>query len=156
MEKPGLRTANPLFLSNHVGRRPHSFGLPEVAVAWRIFCYFWAVFSKRTLLTKSVVWKGASKPCPSHRQQLKDCRWTMPRRQPKSVPESCFEDASKSNPSQSKNSQRVLGGLTGGFVGRFCGGLLGLAGGFWGGRAPTDFCFRLADFPADFFGEFLL
>ena len=23
------------------------------------FCYFWAVFSKRTLLAKSVVWKGA-------------------------------------------------------------------------------------------------
>ena len=127
------------------------------------FCYFWAVLSKQTLLTKSVVWKGAQQPCPSNQQQLRDCR-CISTWEPRPCPEGsqrvsqnlCSEDASKSNPSQTKKTRRVLGGLTGGVVGRFCGGFLGLAGGFRGGCVPADFMFSAGGFPADFFSGFFL
>ena len=63
----------------------------------------------------------------------------------------CFEDASRSKPSQSQKTRRALGGLTSGFVGRFCGGFFGPAGGLGGGRVPARmFCFQ-ADFLAIFF-----
>ena len=59
------------------------------------FCYFWAVFSKRTFLTKSVVWKGAQQtlsipPAAAEGLQVHFNMGasTMPRRQPKSVPQS--------------------------------------------------------------------
>ena len=58
-------------------------------------CYFWAVFSKQRLLTKSVVWKGAQQtlsipPAATEGLQVHFDMGasTMPRRQPKSVPES--------------------------------------------------------------------
>ena len=71
-------------------------GLPEVAESrGGFFCYLWAVFSKRTLLTKSVVWKGAQQtlsipPAAAEGLQVHFNMGasTMPRRQPKSVPES--------------------------------------------------------------------
>ena len=134
-------------------------GLPEVAESrGGLFCYFCAVFSKRTLLTKSVVWKGPRQtlsipPAAAEGLQVHFNMGasTMPRRQPRVSQNPCSEDASKSHPSQLKKARRVLGGLTDGFIGRFCSGLLGLAGGFRRGRAPADFCFRLADFLADFY-----
>ena len=73
------------------------------------FCYFWSVCSKRTLLTKSVVWKGAQQtlsipPAAAERLQMhfKTRASTMPRRQPRVSQNPCSEDSSKSNPSQSK------------------------------------------------------
>ena len=73
------------------------------------FCYFWAVFSKRTFLTENLSRKVRSKPCPSHQQQLRDCK-CISTWEPRPCPEGsqrvsqnpCSEDASKSNPSQSK------------------------------------------------------
>ena len=122
-----------------------------------VFCYFWAVFSKR-LLTKSVVWKGAQQtlsipPAAAEGLQVHFNMGasTMPRRQPKSVPESmlwkCLQEPSFSI----KKTRREPGGLTGGFVGRFCGGFLGLAGGFRGGCAPADFLFSAGGFSGGFF-----
>ena len=99
-----------------------------------------------------------SKLCPSQQQQLRDCR-CISTWEPRPCPEGsqrvsqnpCSEDASKSKPSQSKQTRRVLGGLTGGFVGRFCGGFLGLAGGFRGGHAPADFLFSTGGFSGGVF-----
>ena len=50
----------------------------------------------------------------------------------------------------------VFGCLTGGFVGRFCGGLLGLADGFRGDRAPADFLFSAGGFSGGFFRRIFL
>ena len=71
----------------------------------------------------------------------------MPRRQPKSVQNPCSEDATKSKPSQSKESGvHLLGGLTSGSV-------VGFATDFWAGLADFGgvvrrraFCFRLRIF----------
>ena len=103
-----------------------------------------------------------SKPCPPHQRQPKGVQvhfnmgaLAVPRRQPKSVPESMLsscEDASQEQNLLNRKKPGVyLEVWQGGFVGRFCGGILGLAGGFRRGRAPADFCFWLADFPAPFF-----
>ena len=99
------------------------------------------------LLIKVLSGRVRSKPCPSHQQQLRDCK-CISTWEPRSCPEGsqrvsqnpCSEDASKSNPSQSQKARRVLGGLTGGF--------LGLVGGFRGGRAPADFFFSAGGFSA--------
>ena len=71
-------------------------GLSEVAESrGGVLCYFWDVFSKRTLLTGIVVWKGAQQtlsmpPATAEGLQVHFNMGasTMPRRQPKSVPES--------------------------------------------------------------------
>ena len=82
-------------------------GLPELASRVADFFLFWAVFSKRTLLTKSVVWKGAqqtlsltSAAAEGLQAHFNMGALTMPSRQPKSV----REQASKSKPSQSKKN----------------------------------------------------
>ena len=71
------------------------------------FCYFWAVFSKRTLALKVLSGRVRSRPCPSHQEQLRDCKgisaW-----EPRPCLEGsqrvsqnpCSEDASKSKPSE--------------------------------------------------------
>ena len=72
------------------------FGLPEVEESrGDFFCSFRADFSKRTLLTQSVVWKGAQQtlsipPAAAEGLQVHFSMGasTMPGRQPKSVPES--------------------------------------------------------------------
>ena len=73
-------------------------------------CYFWAIFSKRTLLTKSVVWKGAQQTLsipPAAAEELQaHSAW-----EPLPCPEGsqrvsqnpCSEAASNSKPSQSKH-----------------------------------------------------
>ena len=132
-------------------------------VAWRIFLLFLGRFSKRTLLTKSVVWKAAQQTLsiPPAAAQGLQCISTW---EPRPYPEGsqrvsqnpCSEDASKSNPSQWQKTRHALGGLTGGFVGRFCGGFLGLAGGFRGGRAPADFLFSAGGFSGGFFRRIFL
>ena len=99
-----------------------------------------------------------NKPYPSHQQQLRDCS-CISTWEPRPCPEGsqrasqnpCSEDASKSNPSQSKKTLHALGSLTGGFVGRFCSDFLGLAGGFRGGRAPAVFLFSAGGFSGGFF-----
>ena len=60
-----------------------------------VFCYFGGRFVKRTFLNKSVVWKGAQQtlsipPVAAEGLQVHFNMGapTMPRRQPKSVPES--------------------------------------------------------------------
>ena len=144
----GVETKNPEKKTARVGR-----------VAWRIlFGIFWVVFSKRTILLKMLSGRVRSKTCPSHQQQLRDCRcilaWhgasTMPIRQPKSVPASMLWRRLQAQTFSIDKSQPVLGGLTSGFVGRFSSGLLGLAGGFRGGRAPADFFIFGWRFPAVF------
>ena len=65
----------------------------------------------------------------------------MPRRQPKSVPESMLWRHLQEQAFSIEKTRRVLGGLTGGFVGRFCGGFLGLAGDFGGSCAGGFFIF---------------
>ena len=124
------------------------------------FCYFWVVFSERTSLTQSVVWKGAQQtlsipPAAAEGLQVHfNIRAsTMPTAEgsQKVSQNPWSEDASKNNLSQSKKTRRVLGGLTGGFVGRFCGGFLGLPGGFRGGRVPADFLFSAGGFSGGFF-----
>ena len=70
--------------------------LPELAeLRGGFFCYFWAVSSKQMFLTKVVVWKGAQQtlslpPAAAEGLQVhfNMGAMTMPRRQPKSVPES--------------------------------------------------------------------
>ena len=142
---------------SHCGALRGSCAARGGRVAWRIvFCYFWSVFSKRTLLTKSVVLEVRSKPCPSHQLQLRDCMHfnmgasTMPRRQPRVSQNPCSEDASKSNPSQSKKPGVYL-------EVRQADLLVGFAVDFWAWLADFGgvvrrriFWFRLADFPADF------
>ena len=107
-----------------------------------------------------------SKPCPSHQQQLRDCR-CISTWEPRPCPEGsqrvsqnprihALKTPPRAIPSQSKKTRRVLGGLTGGFVGRFCGGFLGLAGGFRGGRAPADFLFSAGGFSGGFFRRIFL
>ena len=101
-----------------------------------------------------------SKTCPSHQQQLRNCRcisaWE-PRPCPKGnervSKNPCSEDASKSKPSSQSRKPGVhlkhpvpLGGLAGGFVGRFCARLVD----FRGAGRRRIFCFWLADFPAIF------
>ena len=80
------------------------------------FCYCWNVFSKRTLLTKSVVWKAAQQPRPSHQQHPIHCR-CISAWEPRPCPEGsqkvsqnpCSEDASKNKPSsQARKARRAL------------------------------------------------
>ena len=91
------------------------------------FCYFWAVFSKRTFLTKSVVWKGAQQtlsipPAAAEGLQVHFNMGpsTMPRRQPKSVPESMLWRRLQEQSFSIEKNRRVLEGLTDRFVGWFC------------------------------------
>ena len=123
-----------------------------------MFCYFWAASSKRTFLTKVLSGKVRSKSCPLPPAAAEGLQVhfsmgasIMPRKQPMIVPESCSEDASKSKPSQSEKNPAC----TWRFDRRL---LVGFAAGFWawlvdfgGVVRRRSFCFRLADFPTDFF-----
>ena len=114
-------------------------------------CNFWAVFSERTLLTKSVAWKSAQ-------QTLWHCRcisaWEPRPCQVGSqkVSQSPCSDSVKTPPRASFLNRKSLA-CTWRFDRRIC--LLQcrfcwrISGGVVRGQI---FCFRLADFPADFFG----
>ena len=101
------------------------------------FCYFWAVFSKRTFLTKSVVWKGAQQtlsipPAAAEGLQVHFNMGasTMPRRVSQNP---CSENASESNTSPSKKPGVYLEVWQADL-------LVGFAADFWAwlaeGRAP--------------------
>ena len=126
-----------------------------------LFCYFWVVFSRRTFLTKSVVWKGAQQtlslpPTAATGLQVRFSLGasTMPRRQPKSVPEFMLSDASTSKPPQSKKARRVVGVWRADL-------LVGFAADFWawlvdfgGGRASAEFLFSVGGFSGGYFRRF--
>ena len=102
-----------------------------------------------------------SKPCPSHQQQLRDCRcistWEprpCPERSQRVPQNPCSEDASKSNPFQSKKPGVYVEVWQADLLVSFAADFWAWLADFGGVARWRIFCFRLADFPADFFGGF--
>ena len=119
------------------------------------FLFLLGRFSKRTFLTKSVVWNGAQQtlslpPAAAEGLQVhfNIGASTMCRKQPKGVPESML---------WCRLQEWAFSiDLTGGFVGRFCSGFLGLAGGFRGAHAGGFFVRGWRIFRRIFSAEFSL
>ena len=101
-------------------------------------------------------------PCPSHQQELRDCRY-ISTWEPRPCPEGsqkvsqnpCSEDASKSTILLNRKRSGVYlevwqADLLVGFMADFWAWLAD----FGGTVRWRIFCFRLADFPADLFGGF--
>ena len=119
---------------------------------------FWAVSSKRTLLTKVLFGR-----CAANLVRPTSSSWGVAgafQHGSLDHAQKAANDALKTLPGanllKAEKTWRVLGGLTDGFVGRFCGGFLGLAGGFWGDRASADFLFSAGGFSGGFFRRILL